>query len=331
MKGTAFLTSCLICKLQIFHTHSSHSKSDANDINGVPSSQSDEMEVNVVPDPKSNEKEVNKPSDEVKKMSTMTLIVDELIEAPNSKLDEPEVDEVSEVDKVNEVNKDNEEEDSKSDQVEVNVAVKSTPRESTTPPESTKQPTSTGEPSPNAGIVGLSYAIANGQKEKIEHNESLPMPQTVTNLSFSAADSDKGFAGKPKMRMASQSFESIGAMGTMRTMRGSIKVKSEIAWIENVMRCCVAENGFDLYQIIAFDADTKETWQDWIKYFFYVLKAVLCALTQIFGIIIIMFDFIESGLVGKGWCNPTRFDISCEFASKYSLTSNNIHTKVGKK
>ena len=156
--------------------------------------------------------------------------------------------------------------------------------------------------------------IEDEQNDKIPRKDSLAIPNNMSTISYSAADSDRSFDGmsKPRNRCPSQS---IGQLSQIRTIKHTIKVKSQMSFIENVMRCCVAENGFDLYQIIAFDADTKETWQDWIKYIFHVLKAVLCALTQIFGIIIIMFDFIERGLDSKDWCNPPEFVILCNIVS----------------
>lgn len=161
-------------------------------------------------------------------------------------------------------------------------------------------------------------------KDQSQHKDSLAIPSKVSYTAGSDQNSDP--MSKHKMCPS----ESIGRMSEIRTIKHSIKVKSEVNFIENIMKCCIAENGmhvistsseitiltyllflkgFDLYQIVAFDADTKVTWTDWIKYVFHSLKAVLCALTQIFGMIIIMFDFIQSGLDTKDWCNSPKFSI----------------------
>eukprot|EP00484_Ammonia_sp_Unknown_P026633 CAMPEP_0197034222 /NCGR_PEP_ID=MMETSP1384-20130603/12398_1 /TAXON_ID=29189 /ORGANISM="Ammonia sp." /LENGTH=433 /DNA_ID=CAMNT_0042464125 /DNA_START=26 /DNA_END=1325 /DNA_ORIENTATION=- len=74
--------------------------------------------------------------------------------------------------------------------------------------------------------------------------------------------------------------------------------KGEIQFLRNVLKCCDAENGFDLYQLMAFygNSSTRNGCQDWLKYLFNVIKVCSCALTQIFGIIIIMIDFVQIGI-----------------------------------
>merc|ERR1719229_501930 len=58
---------------------------------------------------------------------------------------------------------------------------------------------------------------------------------------------------------------------------------------------------------MAFDNNTKSDCKSQIKYCFNIIKCALCALTQIFGILIIIFEVVKLGLEEKGWCNIPSF------------------------
>lgn len=58
----------------------------------------------------------------------------------------------------------------------------------------------------------------------------------------------------------------------------TIFTKGEMKFIKNVLKSCAAENGFDLYQLMAFDGakGTKEGCWSYIKYYIHMIKAILC-------------------------------------------------------
>ena len=50
------------------------------------------------------------------------------------------------------------------------------------------------------------------------------------------------------------------------------------------------------YQLMAFESNTKNTWKQYMHYYYGILKAILCALTQSLGMCIIMVDYVETGM-----------------------------------
>jgi len=70
----------------------------------------------------------------------------------------------------------------------------------------------------------------------------------------------------------------------------------EQEWINRVLKCCREKDGFDLYQLMAFESSTKHGIKDNMHYYYGILKALLCALTQSLGMIIIMVDYVHEGL-----------------------------------
>jgi len=113
----------------------------------------------------------------------------------------------------------------------------------------------------------------------------------------------------------SKTAESVTPMdGKKRSKNGANDAAStgasdqEREYIEHVLACCVAEDGFDIYQLMAFKSDTKENWKEHVIYALEVLKSVVCALTQCVGIFLVMHDFVEQGLTNKMMCNPPIYD-----------------------
>ena len=47
---------------------------------------------------------------------------------------------------------------------------------------------------------------------------------------------------------------------------------------------------------MAFESNTKNTWKQYMHYYYGILKAILCALTQSLGMCIIMVDYVETGM-----------------------------------
>mmetsp|Transcript_33759 Transcript_33759/g.54015 ORF Transcript_33759/g.54015 Transcript_33759/m.54015 type:complete len:330 (-) Transcript_33759:87-1076(-) len=84
--------------------------------------------------------------------------------------------------------------------------------------------------------------------------------------------------------------------------------KHEWQFVQRVLKCCDNEDEFDIYQLQAFRSQTREGFKQCLAYYSNIIKAVLCALTQIFGIIVISIDTVESGLNSKKWCNPMQYD-----------------------
>ena len=51
--------------------------------------------------------------------------------------------------------------------------------------------------------------------------------------------------------------------------------KREWKYVQHVIKCCEGEDGFDIYQLMAFDSDTKHGKKDCIKYMFNIIKSIL--------------------------------------------------------
>merc|ERR1719334_1557987 len=81
-------------------------------------------------------------------------------------------------------------------------------------------------------------------------------------------------------------------------------------YINHVMECCENGDGFDYYQLMAFHSNTKNNAKDRIKYLMCVIKACVCAVTQMLGMVIIMVDFGIEGLEDRGdtFCNYPSFE-----------------------
>jgi len=81
--------------------------------------------------------------------------------------------------------------------------------------------------------------------------------------------------------------------------------RKESEYINHVLECCENGDGFDYYQLMAFHSNTKNNAKDGIKYLMCVMKACVCAVTQMLGMVIIMVDFGIEGLEDRGdtFCN----------------------------
>ena len=51
--------------------------------------------------------------------------------------------------------------------------------------------------------------------------------------------------------------------------------KREWKYVKQVTKCCESEDGFDIYQLMAFDSGTKQGSKGCIKYMFNIIKSVL--------------------------------------------------------
>ena len=58
--------------------------------------------------------------------------------------------------------------------------------------------------------------------------------------------------------------------------------KREWKYVQHVIDCCESEDGFDIYQLMAFDSDTKHGSKDCLKYMFNIIKSVLWYVIQYF-------------------------------------------------
>ena len=86
--------------------------------------------------------------------------------------------------------------------------------------------------------------------------------------------------------------------------------EGEQKFIDNVMKCCESESGFDLYQLMAFygNSSTRKSHRELITYGFNIIKTILCALTQLFGVIVIWTDLLFPTENDKtSWCYPPTF------------------------
>merc|ERR1712173_137409 len=75
-------------------------------------------------------------------------------------------------------------------------------------------------------------------------------------------------------------------------------------------KCCEDKKDFDVYQVLAVestepDRDIVVLW----KYRLKCLKGFLCALTQIIGMIVILYQLISEGVNNKKWCWNYNADI----------------------
>merc|ERR1712012_432509 len=85
--------------------------------------------------------------------------------------------------------------------------------------------------------------------------------------------------------------------------------RKQLEYTRHLVQCCEDGAGFDYYQIMAFYSNTKDNLTDSVKYILCVIKALICALTQLLGMVIIMVDFVVIGLEGRGdaMCNVADF------------------------
>merc|ERR1719411_799518 len=85
--------------------------------------------------------------------------------------------------------------------------------------------------------------------------------------------------------------------------------RKQSEYIAQLLQCCDDGDGFDYYQIMAFYSNTKDNLTDSVKYVLCVIKALICALTQLLGMVIIMVDFVVIGLEERGdaMCNVADF------------------------
>merc|ERR1719474_1937610 len=91
--------------------------------------------------------------------------------------------------------------------------------------------------------------------------------------------------------------------------RPSKLARKQNEYIEHVLRCCDNGDDFDFYQLMAFHSNTQCNAKDRLKYWMLVIKACICAVTQVLGMLIIMIDFVLNGLEERDEvCNPPVFE-----------------------
>ena len=75
----------------------------------------------------------------------------------------------------------------------------------------------------------------------------------------------------------------------------TVFTKGEMKFIKNVLKSCTAENGFDLYQLMAFDGakGTKEGCWSYLKYYVHMVKAILCMFIFILFYIQLIYMFLD--------------------------------------
>eukprot|EP01084_Bolivina_argentea_P310866 537993_1 len=80
-------------------------------------------------------------------------------------------------------------------------------------------------------------------------------------------------------------------------------------FFQHLRNCCHFNDEFDVYQILAFESTLVE--RDIItlwKYRLKCLKGFLCAVTQIFGMIVVLSQLIKQGSSNKSMCNDFNSD-----------------------
>eukprot|EP01084_Bolivina_argentea_P266456 451949_1 len=76
-----------------------------------------------------------------------------------------------------------------------------------------------------------------------------------------------------------------------------------IDFIKDIEKCCFFTHDFDVYQVLSFEStksnrDIITLWH----YRFKCVKGILCALTQLFGMAIVLYQLISEGVSDKDWC-----------------------------
>eukprot|EP01083_Nonionella_stella_P073329 198199_1 len=78
----------------------------------------------------------------------------------------------------------------------------------------------------------------------------------------------------------------------------------QIEFWDHCRNCCHFGEEFDVYQVLAFEStlverDIVTLWQYRLK----CLKGFLCSITQVFGIIVVLYQLLSDGMDNKGICN----------------------------
>jgi hypothetical protein len=80
----------------------------------------------------------------------------------------------------------------------------------------------------------------------------------------------------------------------------------EEVYMNHLLRCCDNGDELDYYQLMAFYSASRKSIKDEYKHLVRIVKAWICAITQVLGMVIILVDFAHLGLEERGdaICNP---------------------------